>query len=874
MNFGNIKSQDFFTKISAFGCFFYPFGPFIMMLPTVPVETLNGSQKTQQASTHSKKERFLKNAFKPVDTRQGLLTHYGAQVNANLALRIQAESKMLRNVFSKKAFLDQSSASLKFHISLNNMANLDENIVLGLIEFLSKEVKDPKNDLSYKFKCINPERITETDRFLQNDQFTIYFDPYSSLGDALQFAEKIKNYLLERGVVQNSTVTGPKDIITLNNFVSARFDQNKLLGQYGRYSFFDLVIKHFLEKHPYEDLTKLPIGIIEAVFNTMITSPNIQNLQHLSKKENIWIQNEFEKALQDPFAYLKTTKVDFYKKLLAESRIEDHEKIQHLIEDAVHEIAPDLYKNTVDERTIQLEGSSATLMQLMRDLMQSPEKEREFLTPIPTKDGKYITSEGTMDRYIDPRIFRETQIKRIARWLSTTPPLLRFFFSWLFIKKMKMKLEYFDQNENQSDAKMYKMDPIIPENKMGFSMHNLGHATQLIQTSGMNILTDPVFGDLAPVVYPAMNRNQVQPEDLPRIDAILISHNHRDHVDEASLRKIIKHCKEKNILLPKVFVPLGDTELFKKMGFESVHAVGWHEQVTIKNPRTHQEVNLCGVPADHRSGRTGFDGHHSLVMGWMISPKDRKETLYFAGDTARVSDVRMTSLALNILQLWKEKKLADPTALPCIVNMEPGGPNYTRKDMRPTHQSGVDSIVSAFRLAVALEDVSKKVPPQRTAAQWLDTTATVFMHHNKFELGPDRFNENVFVFNRLISYLKMDDQQLEIEERKQSKKDEHFSLFHRRKDFIIAGVKELNKIAEVLWPQESLADRKIKILNFIQARTHFPLIQQRISSEEAFQFNMGEKSTIVPDTLVQGKGKLKGSKEQSEGDAPLKIIPK
>lgn len=470
-------------------------------------------------------------------------------------------------------------------------------------------------------------------------------------------------------------------------------------------------------------------------------------------------------------------------------------------------------------------------------------------------------------KWIDPRIFRETQVKSFLRWLTSTPPLLRIFFTWFFIKKIEIKLAYFDQGEDKNSEQNYKLGEqhhITAESADNFTIHNLGHATQLIQTSGMNILTDPVFHDFAPIVYPSMTKRfrlDIHPDELPQIDVILISHNHRDHVDETSLRKLIKKTAADN--QPQLLVPQGDEEYFRSLGFTNVSAFEWHEQITLTS-KTNRKVTFCSTPADHRSGRKGYDSHKSLVMGWTISPKNQKEILYFAGDTAKISDVRMKSLALDIYHLYQHKhdNVLKSFELPKIINMEPGGPNYTRKDMQPTHQSAVDSIISA--LAVSLEEVNQKdqrLTNKITAEKWLEATATIFMHQNKYELGPDRFNENVFVFNRLLSYLQMDDEILTMHEEKQKRKSTTWSLFHRRKDFIITGVKELKDLAQILWPDESPAHQKTKIVEFIQARTHFPLIRQKLSSGEVFQFNLGEVSTIIPDTKIPGIEKRKGEKD-------------
>ena len=531
-----------------------------------------------------------------------------------------------------------------------------------------------------------------------------------------------------------------------------------------------------------------------------------------------------------------------------------------------------------DQQDLQL----SEMLELMALLTQNNEHaNKEFLSPERRPDGRFVTSEANLNKWIDPRIFRETQVKRFLRWLTTAPPLLNVFFNWLFITKAGMKLSYFDQQEAQNPDKQYKNDDAhaIKEREEDFTTHNLGHATQLIQISGMNILTDPVFGNLAPLLYPAATKDfgmDFQAQNLPEIHVILISHNHRDHVDESSLKEVIKKAKESGKPLPKLLVPMGDGDFFRGLGFTDVNEFEWHEEITLTSD-TNQSITFCSTPADHRSGRHGYDAHQSLVMGWAISPENRNEILYFAGDTARISDMRMKALALDIYQLYQNKTLAN-NELPKLINMEPGGPNYTRKDMEPTHQSAVDSIVSSFRLAIALNEVSTAhhgENPRFSSGNWLNATATIFMHHNKYELGPDRFNENVFIYTRLLSYLKMGEEQFEQNRIKQQGKSKSWSLFHRSKDFIIDGVDELRNLAEEIWPEISDPKaRNKKIIEFIEARVHFPLINEKVSSQDLFKFEPGKVSTILPDTFFldkMGNRKRKGEKEVRDDLTPAII---
>ena len=188
-------------------------------------------------------------------------------------------------------------------------------------------------------------------------------------------------------------------------------------------------------------------------------------------------------------------------------------------------------------------------------------------------------------------------------------------------------------------------------------------------------------------------------------------------------------------------------------------------------------------------------------------------------------------MALDIYHLYKHKKKLSPDTLPRIINMEPGGPNYTRQEMIPTHQSAVDSISSAFRLAIALHKIDDSI----SAKAWLEATVTIFMHQNKYELGPDRFNENFFIYQKLLDYLSLNAAALQQQAIRQQSKSPNWSLFHRRKDFIIDGVKDLRALAQDIWPECGADEQNNNIVKFISSRTHFPLINEKIVAEQQFQ---------------------------------------
>ncbi|MGC2310686.1 MAG: MBL fold metallo-hydrolase [Candidatus Babeliaceae bacterium] len=154
----------------------------------------------------------------------------------------------------------------------------------------------------------------------------------------------------------------------------------------------------------------------------------------------------------------------------------------------------------------------------------------------------------------------------------------------------------------------------------------IGHSSFLIQLQGLTVLTDPVFYDLS-FLFKRVVPPGISGELLPPIDLVIISHNHRDHMDEKSLLLL----KKLNPQL-KVLVPQGNKKWFDRRGFADVQECMWWDEIIIK--KEEKSYQFVFLPAFHWSQRGLFDRNKTLWGSWLIRSFSPNLTLYFAGDTA------------------------------------------------------------------------------------------------------------------------------------------------------------------------------------------------------------------------------------------------
>jgi len=151
----------------------------------------------------------------------------------------------------------------------------------------------------------------------------------------------------------------------------------------------------------------------------------------------------------------------------------------------------------------------------------------------------------------------------------------------------------------------------------------VGHATVLVQTRGLNILTDPIWSDVAGPFNLAGPRRVAAPgirfEDLPKIDLVVVSHNHYDHMDLPTLKRLWDRDR------PKIVTSLGNDMLIRGTGAEAT-ALDWGGRLTVK-----PGVDVVVTRNHHWGTRWGTDRNRALWSSFTVTLPGGN--IFFAGDT-------------------------------------------------------------------------------------------------------------------------------------------------------------------------------------------------------------------------------------------------
>lgn len=153
----------------------------------------------------------------------------------------------------------------------------------------------------------------------------------------------------------------------------------------------------------------------------------------------------------------------------------------------------------------------------------------------------------------------------------------------------------------------------------------INHSTVLLQFDSLNVLTDPIYEKrVSPFSFAGPARScppGIRFDELPPIDVLLLSHNHWDHLEIGTVKRLANRDK------PRVFCPLGVKAFLEREGVRNVRELDWRQSARINDQTT-----LHCVPAQHFSGRGLFDRNKTLWAGYVLDNQSVGK-LYFAGDS-------------------------------------------------------------------------------------------------------------------------------------------------------------------------------------------------------------------------------------------------
>jgi len=239
----------------------------------------------------------------------------------------------------------------------------------------------------------------------------------------------------------------------------------------------------------------------------------------------------------------------------------------------------------------------------------------------------------------------------------------------------------------------------------------INHATFLLQLDGVNILTDPIwskrcgpFGRLGPS---RTHNPGLKFEDLPNIDFVVISHNHFDHMDLPTLKKIEKEFK------PIFVVGLGNSRYLKFIDKDRLIELDWWDSTSFSN------LEIFFVPAQHWSFRGRFDINESLWGGFFI--KTKTNSILFTGDTAEGPHFEM---------------IRNNLGRPDLALIPIGA--YLPRDFMESSHLGPQEAIKAFKA--------------------LDAKQAIAMHFGTFPLGTDGPSQASNELNLLLTQENLSEQ--------------------------------------------------------------------------------------------------------------------
>jgi len=310
-----------------------------------------------------------------------------------------------------------------------------------------------------------------------------------------------------------------------------------------------------------------------------------------------------------------------------------------------------------------------------------------------------------------PVIASETSSHRLPNgrfrnpWADAEPPRFRDVLVWRRTRRVTPRPPPDLPSPVQPDFARPRAAP------SALSATWVGHSTVLLQMGGLNVLTDPMWSERASPAQWVGPRRLTQPgvalEALPPIDVVLLSHNHYDHLDAATVRALARRHS-----LARWFVPVGLASIVGRLGVRTVAELDWWQVADAGGLR------VACTPAQHASGRTPFDRMRTLWCGWALRAGGR--SIFFAGDTAyhpEFGDIARCHGPFDLCVLPIGAYEPRWFMRPVHVNPEEAVRAYA--DIAAAHPSATRPIAVAVHWgAFSLTDEPMDEPPHRAAMAW------------------------------------------------------------------------------------------------------------------------------------------------------------
>ena len=269
----------------------------------------------------------------------------------------------------------------------------------------------------------------------------------------------------------------------------------------------------------------------------------------------------------------------------------------------------------------------------------------------------------------------------------------------------------------------------------------VGHSTVLLQVGGLNVLTDPMWSKRASPLWFAGPKRLTPPgvdfDALPPVDLVLQSHNHYDHLDSRTVRRIARRFPGATW-----FAPLGLAPTLRRWGVREVVERDWWESAEYRSTRSAPPpaATVGCAPAQHFSARGLRDRNRTLWCGWTLAAGGRR--VYFAGDTglhpefASIAD-RYGPFDLVLLPVGAY----EPRWFMRRVHMNPEDAVTAYRDLRGPYADVPSPTMLAIHWGTfRLTDERAEEPPERLSRVWreaglVDDRLWVMRHGETRTLG-------------------------------------------------------------------------------------------------------------------------------------------